>query len=208
MKTLQTSPRTAAALLLFSAAAILQACAPSPFLLQKYAVYNFSDQGYLTPDLLQTIGRAKAQDHPDGPAAARRLCLETALKQALQNTLSVLMHTHFDIQARTESTTIQRNTFQGDYPFQFTDRDYTRAELDFRPLLKKGFIALQDARTAGNCTIVFRIAEANLPNKVRSMSLTFKPENFDDQDFIRKRSRINTGTTDPGAPVGTTPNNP
>ena len=151
-------------------------CSPSPYLLNKHAVYNFTDQGFLTPDLLQTRGGASLPRHAD-IREARRICLERALHRAVRRALCVLLHTHFDIGVE---GSVRPNAVEGgfatDYPHPFTERDYIRAEIDFGPILRKGFIALQDLRSAQECTIVFRIMDSDLPGQIRGLKLTFTPE--------------------------------
>ena len=169
------SPRTRRILSILCLLPALFFCTPSPYLVQKHAVYNFTDEGFLTPHLLQTIGRGSLAEDQD-IMTARRLCLEEALHQAVRHALSVFMHTYFEIEAVQSKLSGSGVSFAADYPSTFTERDYIRAEIDFRPLLKEGFIALQDARSREECTVVFRIRQDDIPHRIRNMKVTFRPE--------------------------------
>ena len=152
-------------------------CNPTPYLLKKHVIYNFESEGFLSPDILQTIGRGVPFED-DRLSTKRRSCLENAMSLAVDRCLSVFLHTNLDIrQAQEKRGAIERN-FQSDYPKKFTRRDLIRARIDFEPLLKQGFVALQDARSPEYCTVVFRIQISDLPSQIRDIKLTFKPENL------------------------------
>ena len=162
-----------------AAATILPGCRPSPYLTRKYAFYNFAREGFLSADIVQTIGQARIRPRGQGGMReARRRCLEDALGHASQRMLSIMMHTYFDIKAGAPRAGMDEN-FASDYPRSFTGRDYIRAGIAFKPLLRKGFIALQDARSRENCTIVFRIIGSDMPAEIRSLKLKFKPEKLE-----------------------------
>ena len=108
----------------------------------------------------------------------RRSCLENAMSLAVDRCLSVLLHINLDINQLQEKGGAIDGNFQRDYPKKFTRRDLIRARIDFEPLLKQGFVALQDARSPEYCTVVFRIQNSDLPSQIRDIKLTFKPENL------------------------------
>lgn len=116
-----------------------------------------------------------------GTAGGRRLCFSAAEQTARQRSLRVMLHTYFDLSAN-QATQLDLGTatFERDYPLSFTDRDLIRAELDFRALLDRGFIALQENRSRDACSVVFRIestGDQDLPEEIRAVRLTFQPEN-------------------------------
>lgn len=153
-------------------------CTPPPFLVKKYAIYNFKDEGFLTPDILQTRGSAPRRPNEYGTVAGKRACLQEALEEAYRHTLTVLLHTHFDIKPQSGGMALSGPGFRSDYPVVFTPRDFILARIDFEPLLKKGFIALQDATSEKECTVVFRIMDPDLPDRIRKMNVTFQPESL------------------------------
>lgn len=153
-------------------------CTPPSFLLKKHAIYNFRDEGFLTPDILQTRGSAPRQPNEYGSVAGRRVCLQEALEEAYRHALTVMLHTHFDIQPQSSGKSPVGSGFGTDYPVTFTPRDLLLARIDFESLLKMGFIALQDATSEKECTIVFRIMASDLPDRIRKMEVTFQPESL------------------------------
>lgn len=126
---------------------------------------------------MQTIGRAVPIED-NRPITERRSCLENAMSQAVERCLSVFLHVNLDIRQLQEKEGLTEANFQRDYPKNFTRRDLIRARIDFEPLLKQGFVALQDARSPEYCTVVFRIQISDLPSQIRDIKLTFKPENL------------------------------
>ena len=157
---------------LCSAFVLLVGCNPDPAILRRYALYNFEDEGFLTPDLLQTKARISLPGHPGKDTDT--LCLYRVRRKAERRALQIFLHIYFDLPAKDAASW----DFLTDYPQSFTERDYLRAEVDFRPLLEKGYIALQDRRDQKTCSIVFRIRESNLSLKIRELPLTFRPEIF------------------------------
>ena len=179
-------------------------CQPSRFLEKRHVTYNFEDEGFLSTHLLQTVGSVSLDETSRGTASARRLCLSRAEHEARRRSLRVILHTFFEIPGTAGGALLTgTNTFDRDYPIAFTERDLIRAELDFRELLNRGFIALQENRKRDACSVVFRIesaADQDLPDEIRSVRLTFEPEN---QQLWRKQPRARqtreqSGTENPG----------
>lgn len=153
------------------------ACTPSAFIQKDRVDYNFQDEGFLSPDMIQTIGKARVRG---SEVKADELCAASALGQAKRKALSIFLHTKFKLPSRKRTFSLQQgSTFPDDYPFPLTDRDYARAEVDFETLLNTGFIALQDTRQAETCTVVFRIRSDDLPGAVRRIQVTFRPEKWE-----------------------------
>ncbi len=183
-------------------------CQPSSFLVKQNVTYNFTTEGFLSPNVLQTVGQAEIESRRyGGSRAAHRLCLNTALRTAKERSLRVMLHTHFDVRPGQErSSGVDSGDFARDYPLDFSERDLIRAELDFRDLLEQGFIALQDNRSRASCSVVFRIEGEDLPAQIRSVSLTFRPENLErwqrKQAEQLRRPEPEPGTTDPNDPLG------
>jgi hypothetical protein len=90
--------------------------------------------------------------------------------------LRVLLHAHFAIPAQAAADLSGGGDFERDYPAVFSERDLLRAELDFAPLLRQGFLALQDSRSREVCSVVFRIEGTDLPARIRAFELSFVPE--------------------------------
>ena len=90
--------------------------------------------------------------------------------------MRICLHTNFRIPPAPARPRQGRDDFDSLYPVKFTERDYIRAGIDLRPLLGRGFIALQDARSREECTIIFRVIGPDLPDRIRRFKLTFRPE--------------------------------
>jgi hypothetical protein len=151
---------------------LLISCTPSPEIYRQHVTYNFRDEGFLDPDTLQIFGESAYRNIEEGDAAVRNLCIEDAYREARKKTLSVFMHTYFKIPPSAKSG---QSDFGKDYPYNFSDKDYIRAEIDFGPLLEKGFIAMQDIQSVKSCFIIYRIREKDLAEKIRSQKVTFDP---------------------------------
>lgn len=150
-------------------------CRASDVIMREHVWYNFDTEGFLSPDVLQTIGRSTLKDSPRSLEGEKRHCLERALHQAERRALTVFLHTYFNLPPRKGSLTGQPGeAFRQDYPSPISERDYLRAEVDFKPLLDQGFIALQDSRSMEECTVVYRIVKDDLSREVRSMVVTFQ----------------------------------
>jgi hypothetical protein len=161
-------------------ALFLIACQPSQFLEKRHVTYNFQDEGFLSNHVLQTTGSAQVTETRWGTAGGKRLCLGAAEQEARRRSLRVMLHTRLEIPAgQAAQGDMAAATFERDYPYAFSVRDLIRAELDFRVLLDRGFIALQENRKRGECSLVFRIestGELDLPAEIRQVSLSFEPE--------------------------------
>lgn len=156
-------------LLIFSGITVLLLgadCSPSEIIYKEHVIYNFTSEGFLMPDVLQTIGRADVTRLDAGLDAGRSRCLEEALYIAKNRALRVMFHTNLDIPGRGE-------TFDADYPVIFSEREYIRGNVDFSPVLAKGYIALQDSRSSSSCVVVFRIMEKDLIQNIKKVNLTF-----------------------------------
>lgn len=153
----------------------LNTCQPSEILIVDEVQYNFTVEGFLSRNVLQTIGNAKFRDHKYGTDHARRACLLTAGDLARQRMLRVMLHTHFEIQGQANSSYLEQDPFESDYPVEFAPGEYIRAELAFRPLLDKSFIALENARSRSSCQVVLRLVGQDLPSRIRSQTVLFTP---------------------------------
>lgn len=172
------------------------ACKASPFLEKRHVTYNFQDEGFLSSRVLQTVGRSQLEaDASWGTAGARRRCLATAQQIARERTLRVLLHTRLNLQGNQpeqapEVDGLGGSSFERDYPLNFSPRDLLRAEIDFRALLDRGVIVLEENRQRDSCSVVFRIespaaTEAaagatdvfrDLPSEIRAVPLSFAPQ--------------------------------
>lgn len=183
--------------LLLPVAFLVSACATPDFFLKEYALYNLQDEGFLTPDLIQTIGRSDYPVDGYGLEGARRICTDEALQTARKRSLKILLHTYYNLPAIPSGQGVSASNFERDYPFPLTERDYIRAEIDFQSVLKRGYIALQDMRSSRNCTVVFRIYEKDLIHDIRNSQLTFQPENFGRPEGLRPRLQRNDQSATP-----------
>ena len=151
------------------------ACAPTPFIAQKHVRYDFTTEGFLSPHMLQTVGRGEGSER-----SSREQCLERALESAVRKAVRVMLHTKHEIPPDSGGSlrTGQPggDAFERSYPFQFTQRDYVRGLIDYDSLLRQSYLALQDARSRTDCTVVLRLEGTDLPAKIRSIRLTFMPE--------------------------------
>jgi len=156
------------AFILLSHAAVFSAggCNPSEVIYKEHVVYNFTSEGFLMPDVLQAVGRADVTRLDAGLDAGRSRCLEEALYNAKNRALRVMLHTNLYIPGGGDS-------FDADYPVNFSEGEYIRANVDFSDILSKGYIALQDSRSSSSCFVVFRIMEKDLIKKIKRVDLTF-----------------------------------
>ncbi len=183
------APLTQTAIAVLFACAV-SACQASPFLEKRHVTYNFQDEGFLSNRVLQTIGRGQVEAGASwGTAGARRRCLTAATQAARERTLRVMLHTRLDLQGNqpdqaAELDGLGGSSYARDYPLRFSPRDLLRAEVDFRALLDRGVIVLEENRERNSCSVVFRIealtgAPANLPQdlpaEIRAVRLSFAP---------------------------------
>ncbi|MEQ9365253.1 MAG: hypothetical protein RIF32_13485 [Leptospirales bacterium] len=178
-------------------------CQPSRFLEKRHVTYNFEEEGFLSNRVLQTIGQAGLSETTYGTEGARRLCLSAAEGVARERSLRVMLHTRLELSANQPAEIdFGSATFDRDYPLTFTARDMIRAEVDFRSILDRGFIALQENRGRDACSVVFRIesrSDADLPAEIRAVRLSFQPEN---QRLWRKQREAQEGIPPIGGPEG------
>lgn len=160
---------------------LLAWCAPPAYISQKHARYDFQTEGFLSPRILQTIGR-----HESDPGQTRQACLEQALDQAVRRAVRVFLHTHFELPPRAGGSGLGAaagSAFERSYPFEFTERDHIRGLLDFDSLLRRSFLALQDSRLSTECTVVLRLEGQDLPAEIRKMAVSFRPEHIGQRRF-------------------------
>lgn len=144
------------------------ACRASPELRLSAVAYNFREEGFLDRDLLQTIGKAPIETGAGGIDADRVHCLARAREQARLRAVRVMIHVRSNIPALAASDGFSASAFESDYPRRLSEVELRRAESDFRALLARGYIALQDARSRDSCSVAFRIAGQDLPAEIRA----------------------------------------
>ncbi len=143
-------------------------CQPSAFLTKRYVDYNFTQEGFLSPYLLQSIGRASYQSAIRGARADKALCLELARRKARRRMLRIMLHIRFVEASKLEGLRTTASVEKGadalsiDYPFHFQARELAQAEIAFAALLRRAFTALEDSRRRGQCMLVYRL-EAQTP---------------------------------------------
>lgn len=147
-------------------------CTPSTVLYNKHVIYNFKDEGFLAPNLLQTVGTAEVRLLDGGLEAARVHCIEEAFYTAKNKAIRVMLHTRLDIPGSESGSGIS-GSFARDYPVEFRQKDYLKAAVDFKDLLDEGFLALQDSRTTQDCSVVYRIIDDQLIRKIKGVELSF-----------------------------------
>jgi hypothetical protein len=145
-------------------------CAPTEFIYKENVYHNFSEEGFLAADMVQTIGIAGVTRHEAGLEAARTRCLEDAYLVARDRAVSIMLHTNLEIPP---SSKYGSGDFESDYPFRFNQKELLLGAIDFEPILKEGFIAMQDSRSPTECTVVFRIRREKLADTIRFVTLTF-----------------------------------
>lgn len=149
----------------------LGACTPSAVVRNQYVTYNFKDEGFLSPALIQTLGQGGYASGEQTVQAARAHCLSRAESAARRKLLRILVHTRFELKAPRGG-----DSFEKDYPAALSERDLLRAEADFAELLSRSFVAVQDARARDSCSVVLRLPGTDLPAEIRATEVTFRPE--------------------------------
>lgn len=147
-------------------------CTPSALIERKYVTYNFRDEGFLSPRMIQTVGKSNYASGELTVEAARVHCSQNALYMARDRMLRVFIHTKFNLKGQRATGT---SGFDRDYPAALSERELLRAETDFGPLIDRGYIALQDVRAADSCSIVYRLEGEDLSKEIRSIETTFQP---------------------------------
>ncbi|MBL8022360.1 MAG: hypothetical protein JNM27_21970 [Leptospirales bacterium] len=151
---------------------VLSHCTPSALIERKYVTYNFRDEGFLSPRMIQTVGKSSYAPGELTVEASRVHCSQNALSVARDRMLRVFIHTKFNLKGKGGSGT---SGFDRDYPAAMSERELLRAETDFGPLIDRGYIALQDVRAADSCSIVYRLEGEDLSKEIRSVETTFQP---------------------------------
>lgn len=165
----------ARARLIFICVFCTAACAPSAAVKNRYVTYNFKDEGFLSPAMIQTLGKSAYAEGEQTIQASRAHCLARAEQEARRKLVRVLLHTRFDLKADTRGSATQ-GTFEKDYPAALSERDLLRAEVDFAEILSRSFVAVQDSRAAESCSVVLRLPGEDLPAEVRTLPVTFHLE--------------------------------
>ncbi|MCE9599723.1 MAG: hypothetical protein K8S54_17320 [Spirochaetia bacterium] len=147
-------------------------CTPSALIERKYVTYNFREEGFLSPRMIQTIGKSNYANGELTVDASRFHCSQNALSMARDRMLRVMIHTKFSLKGQKASGS---SGFDRDYPVAFSGRDLMRAEADFGALLDRGYIALQDVRATDSCSIVYRLEGEDLSAEIKSVETTFQP---------------------------------
>jgi len=185
------------AALLFGLIGSLNSCQPSEFLRKEEVTYNFEDEGFLDRRTLQTLAEARIRLREYGLEAASSRCMERAVEKARRRALRAMLHVSLEIPPASGERTSQPE-FERDFPASFTSRDMIRAEIDLRPLLERGYIALQDKRSRESCSVVYRIEARgdDLPSEIRAQRLTFEPEN---RPWLERGKRAQDRLADPSS---------
>lgn len=166
-------------------------CSPSKEIYREHVLYNFSEEGFLASNLVQTAGSAPLPESHTGVDGNRRACIQDALSEAKERMLTIFIHTRFRIPSRgsaIEGGSSER--FKSDYPYTFSDTDYLRAEINFLPFLDAGFVALADTRSHKECFVVFRIMQEDLAHKIRSTHVDFEPEGYRSRNLSPHQERF------------------
>lgn len=164
----------ARARLIFLCVCWVAACAPSAAVKNRYVTYNFKDEGYLSPAMIQTLGKSAYAEGEQTVQASRAHCLARAELAARKRLIRILLHTRFEL--KSDAKGAARDSFEKDYPAALSERDLLRAEVDFAEILSRSFIAVQDSRAAETCSVVLRLPGEDLPAEVRAIPVTFALE--------------------------------
>ena len=146
----------------------MTSCQTSSFLLYREVRYNFTSEGFLSPDLLQTIGKAHLPEDAAG-RAARRACRSEALAIAQRRMLRVFLHTRLRLRPGFGSALGQGSSFERDYPVHFSPLELFEARIRFSELLRRSYIAVEDFRSKNTCLLVLRLSGNDLPAEIRNM---------------------------------------
>lgn len=149
-------------------------CQTSGFLLYREVRYNFSSEGFLSPGLLQTIGKSEIEAEIPTDRA-RKLCRNDARELAERRMLRVFLHTKFELRPGSGDGSFGESDFERDYPVRFSPVEILEARSDFQALLGKSYIAVEDFRSRKNCLIVLRLAGTDLPSEIRATKSSYSP---------------------------------
>ena len=144
---------------------------PSQIYYKRDALYNFLEEGYLSPDILQAAGSSTMQAGDGQLQQMRQACLNRAGEMAHDRLVSIMLHTRFGIPGSAKQ---EKGDFKQDYPHVFTDREILLGSIDFADLLNRSFVAFQDFNENG-CQVSVRLLESDLSKKIRQRPMSFRP---------------------------------
>lgn len=144
---------------------------PSDIYYKRDALYNFLEEGFLSPDILQAAGSSTMRASDGQLQSMRQACLNRAAEMAHDRLVSMMLHTRFGIPG---STRQKKGDFRQDYPHIFTDREILLGSIDFADLLNRSFVAFQDFNENG-CRVSVRLLESDLSKKIRQRPMSFRP---------------------------------
>ncbi|MCB1172598.1 MAG: hypothetical protein KDK39_03480 [Leptospiraceae bacterium] len=151
--------------------ALCSACQWTDTLAYPAVYYNFSDEGFLSRDILQTKGQSRM------PAAlnenlARKKCLQSATQQARERLLRVCLHTSLAIPpSKNQTLGLAQDAFDSDYPVQFTGSQLLIAEITYAELLDQSRVILADTRSRENCQVVLRLQAPAVADQIRDIAV-------------------------------------
>lgn len=148
---------------------------PAEVLYKRDALYNFLEEGFLSDDILQSVGSSSTLSSDSTLSDIRRRCLERARDMALDRMVSMMLHTNIGYHSRAGGTQNVKGEFRQDYPRVFSDREVILGSMDFADLLQQHFVAYQDLSSTDRCVVVIRIIQPDLSKKIRRHPLSFQP---------------------------------
>ena len=166
--------RSLAGLILCGALPLAISCSPfqpSGIYYKRDALYNFLEEGFLSPDILQAAGSSTMRATDGQLQQMRQACLNRAGEMAHDRLVSMMLHTRFGIPG---SARQEKGDFKQDYPHVFTDREILLGSIDFADLLNRSFVAFQDFNENG-CQVSVRLLESDLSRKIRQRPMSFRP---------------------------------
>jgi hypothetical protein len=160
----------------FQITALLLVVSCSPFqasevYYKRDALYNFLEEGFLAPDILQTAGSSIMRSSDGQLHEMRQACLNRAAEMAHDRMVSIMLHTRFHIPGGSKN---EKGDFRQDYPHIFSDREILLGSIDFADLLNRSFLAFQDFSENG-CQVSLRLIESDLSKKIRQRPMSFRP---------------------------------
>ena len=153
-------------------------CKTTEFLKKRFVDYNFTDEGFLTTDVVQVISKANFISETSSIENDRKVCLILAQRNAVKKILSIFLHIKFNL-GTTSNLALNKTKFQtfiDDYPITFSEIDYLKAEINFLEWVNKAEIVIQDTRTQNECMVVVRINDKNLNKKIHNAKVNFYPK--------------------------------
>lgn len=153
---------------------LLYACSPfqpSEIYYKRDALYNFLEEGFVAPNILQAAGRSTMRAQDGSLHDIRQACLNRAREMAHDRLVSIMLHTRFRIPGGSGN---EKGNFKQDYPHVFTDREILLGAIDFADLLQHAFVAFHDFDENG-CLVTLRLLEPDLSQKIRNHPVSFRP---------------------------------